>query len=144
MSGERTRTPAHFWIVGVLALLWNTMGAWDYVATQFKIQAYMSHFTAQQLDYFNSFPAWAVAGWAFGVWGAFVGSIALLLRKRCALWCFLVSIAGLVVTTLYNFGMSNGAEIMGAGGVIFSIVIWIVAVLLAVYAWRQRENGVLQ
>ena len=143
MSGERTRTPAHLWVVGILSLLWNAMGAWDYVATQFKIQSYMSHFSQEQLDFFYGLPKWAVAGWALGVWGAFVGSIALLLRKKWALWCFVVSVVGLVLTTLHNFGLSNGAEIMGTGGVIFSVVIWIVALVLVVYAWRQSGNGVL-
>jgi hypothetical protein len=33
------RPPIHFWIIAVLALLWNAMGALDYVATQMKIEA---------------------------------------------------------------------------------------------------------
>ena len=50
--GPRPRTPMHLWIVGVLALLWNFMGAFDYLATQLKLESYMSNFTQEQLDYF--------------------------------------------------------------------------------------------
>ncbi len=32
----RTRTPVHLWIVGVLALLWKGMGAFDDLATQMR------------------------------------------------------------------------------------------------------------
>jgi len=67
--GARVRTPVHLWVVGVLALLWNAMGAFDYLATQFKLEFYVKQFTPEQLSYFYGFPAWAVAGWAFGVWG---------------------------------------------------------------------------
>jgi hypothetical protein len=77
------------------------------------------------------------------VWGAFAGAIGLLLRKKWAVWAFVVSIAGMIVTTIYNFGMTNGAEIMGTGGVIFTVVIWVVAIFLLCYSWSQAKKNVL-
>lgn len=142
-EGTRPRTPIHLWIVGALSLLWNAMGAFDYVATQLKLDFYMSQFSAEQLKYFYAFPAWAVSGWAFGVWGAFIGSILLLARKRLALWAFVISIVGMLVSSLYTLVLSNGLEIMGSAGAAFSAVIWVVAILLIVYSWRQTQNGVL-
>ncbi len=139
----RSRTPIHLWIVGVLSLLWNAMGAFDYVATQLKLDFYMSQYSPEQLEYFYAFPAWAVSGWAFGVWGAFIGSILLLARKRWALWAFVVSFLGMLVSSLYTLVLSNGLEIMGSAGLAFSAVIWVVAILLIVYSWRQTQNGVL-
>lgn len=139
----RARTPVHLWIVGVLALLWNALGAFDYLATQLELDFYMSQFTEAQLEYFYAFPAWAVAGWAVAVWLALAGSVGLLLRQRWAVWAFGLSILGMATSSLYSFGMSNGAEIMGTGGVIFSVVIWIVAILLFVYARAMAKRGVL-
>jgi hypothetical protein len=139
----RRRTPVHLWIVGVLAVLWNLMGAFDYLATQLQLDFYMSQFTEEQLAYFYAFPAWAVAGWAFAVWGGVVGSIGLLLRRKWSVWAFAVSLAGLFVSSVYNFGMSNGAEVMGTGGVIFSVIIWAVAIFLLVYARSQAKLDVL-
>ena len=138
------RTPVHLWIVGVLALLWTAMGAFDYLATQLELESYMARFSEAQLDYFYGFPTWAVAFWAFGVWGAFAGSIGLLLRKKWALWAYVVSLGGLVVNSIYTLGMSNGIEVMGTGGMIFSLVIWVVAIALLVYACRQTKSGVLR
>jgi hypothetical protein len=119
------------------------MGVFDYLATQLELEFYMSQFTPEQLAYFNAFPAWMTAFWAFGVWGGLVGAIGLLLRKKWAVWAFVVSIAGLFVSSIYNFGMADGAEIMGTGGVIFTVVIWIVAILLLCYSWSQAKKGVL-
>jgi hypothetical protein len=143
-AGEiRRRTPVHLWIVGVLALLWNAMGAFDYLATQLKLDFYMSQFTEQQLAYFYGFPAWAVAGWAFGVWGGLAGAIGLLLRRRWAVWAFAVSFAGMVVSTIFTLVLSNGAEVMGSEGAVFSAVIGVVAVFLLVYARAQAKRSVL-
>lgn len=142
MDGAR-RTPVHLWVVGVIALLWNLMGAFDYVATQFRIDAYMSQFGEEQLEYFYGIPPWAVSGWAFAVWGALAGSIGLLLRYKWSLWAFVVSFVGLVVSTIYSFGLANGAEVMGTGGVIFSAIIWVIAIFLIVYSRSLAQREVL-
>ena len=137
------KTPVHLWVVGVLALLWNLMGAFDYLATQMQLEFYMSQFTDAQLEYFYSFPKLMTACWAFATWGAVAGSIGLLLRKKWAVWAFAVSCAGMVFTTIYNFGLTNGAEIMGSGAIIFSVVIWVIAFFLLYYSWSQAKKGVL-
>jgi hypothetical protein len=143
-AGEaQPRTPVHLWIIGVLTLLWNLMGAFDYLATQLELEFYMSQFTPEQLAYFYGFPAWAVAGWAFGVWGAVAGSLGLLLRKKWSVWAFAVSLAGMLVSSIYTLGLSDGAQMMGTGGVIFSVVIWVVAIILLVYARTMANRGVL-
>lgn len=139
----RTRTPVHLWIVGVLALLWSGMGAFDYLATQMELDFYMSQFSDAQLAYFYAFPAWVVAAWAFGVWGGVAGALGLLLRRSWAVWMFGLSLLGLAVTTVYNFALTDGAAVMGTVGVIFTVVIWVVAILLFVYARRQTARGVL-
>jgi hypothetical protein len=143
-GGEaRRKTPIHLWVVGVVSLLWNAMGAFDYLATQLKMDFYMSQFSVDQLAYFYAFPAWAVAGWAFGVWGAFAGSIGLLMRRSWSVWAFAVSLAGMAVSSIYTLGLSNGAEVMGSGAIAFSAVIWIVAIFLLLYSWAQAKAGVL-
>ena len=143
VPGRAGRAPIHLWIVGVLSLLWNLMGAFDYLATQLELDFYMDQFTEEQLSYFYGFPAWAVAGWAIAVWSAVAGSVGLLLRKSWSVWAFALSLAGMVVSTIYTLGLSEGARVMGTGGLAFSVVIWLVGILLLIYAWRQRRAGVL-
>ena len=142
-GAARSKTPVHLWIVGILSLLWNAMGAFDYLATKLQLDFYMSQFSEKQLEYFYGFPALMTAFWAIAVWGSVAGSIGLLMRKKWAVWAFAVSCAGMVVTTIYSYGMSNGAEIMGTGGVIFSVFIWIIALFLLWYSWSQAKKGVL-
>lgn len=140
---EATKTPIHLWIVGILSLLWNAVGAFDYTATQSRLESYMSQFTAEQLEYFYSFPVWMDAAWAIAIWSSLLGSIGLLLRKAWAVWLFAVAILGLAVSTLYNFVLSDGMAMMGGGAAIFSAVIWIIALILLFYSRAMAARKVL-
>ncbi len=137
-------TPKHLWVVGILAVLWNAMGAWDYYATQTRNEAYMSGFTPEQLEFFYGFPTWVVAFWAIAVWGGLLGSVLLLMRKAWAVPVFLVSFVAMVITAFQNFVLSNGLEVMGdAVSLIFTVAIFLVSLGLYLYARAMRERGVL-
>ena len=142
-GGVVVKTPVHLWIVGVLSLLWNSMGAFDYLASQLKLEFYMGQFEPELLEYFYNIPPWAIGCWAIGVWFAFAGSVGLLLRKRWSMWAFGISIAGMILNSVYSYILSNGLEIMGTGGLIFSAVIWIIAIGLFLYARAMSNQGVL-
>ena len=45
-----TRAPWHLWVVGIISLLWNAMGAFDYLMSQTRNEQYMAAFTPEQLD----------------------------------------------------------------------------------------------
>lgn len=144
-AAGRAPAPWHLWVIGVIAVLWNSMGAFDYFMTQTHNAAHLASYSQVQLDYFFGLPAWVVACWAIGVWGGLLGSVLLLLRKGVAEWVFLASLVGAVLTPIYNFALSNGMEIMGggAGTLIFPVVIVVVAVALYLYARAMRRRGVL-
>ena len=137
------RRPASLWTVGIVSLLWNAFGAFDYLATHLRLDFYMSQFTAEQIAYFDSFPGWAVAGWAFGVWGALAGSIGLLLARRWAVWAFSISLAGLAVSSVYMCLRSEAVAMMGPISIVMSAIIWIVAIALLWYSVRKKNQGVL-
>ncbi|MBL4539781.1 MAG: hypothetical protein JKP96_14030 [Oceanicaulis sp.] len=136
---ERPKTPVWFWIVGVVALIWNGFGAVDYTLTQMGNEAYLSAFTEEQLAFYLGFPLWYEAVWALAVWSAMLGSAALLIRTRFAAPLFLVSIAFYIISAAYLFGFTAAYDLMGGiGGVIFSLVIF----LSLVAFWRVAAWGV--
>ncbi len=140
----RKRTPRHLWVVGVIALLWSSMGALDYIMTQTKNEAYMGKFTAEQLEFFYGQPSWVVAAWAIAVWGGLLGAVLLLVRRRLAVWVFFASLIAMVLTTIHNYALSNGMEVMGgAGSLIFTAVIFLVALALFLYSLRMQRREIL-
>ncbi len=140
-----TTAPWHFWVIGVLALTWNSIGALDYTMTQTRNASYMSSFTPEQLAYFYSIPKWAISTWALSVWGGVLGSLALLLRRRWAVPVFAVSLVAMLPTFFQNYVLTDGLAVMGgAGALIFTAVIVIVGVVLLAYARNQARNGILR
>ena len=71
-------------------------------------------------------------------------TVALLLASRWAVTAFAISLTGLIVTTTWTVFFTNGMELMGTGGAIFSAVIFVIAVLLLMYSRRMRARGVLR
>jgi len=140
---SKTKTPIHLWIVAILAVLWNAVGAFDYVATQYQLESYIGQFTPEQLDYFFAFPVWMVAAWAIAVWASVLGSLSLLMRKAFSVWLFGISILGLAVSSIYNFVLSDGMAVMGSEGATFTAVIWIIALFLYFYSKAMAARRVL-
>jgi hypothetical protein len=141
----QVRTPAHLWIVGVLALLWNCFGCYDYLMTNLKNQAYLAQFGADQLAYFDSLPGWLTAFWALGVWGGLAGALLLLARSRHAVPAFVISLIGAVVGLGYQMFMTQMPASMKTGVMGFMPwVIIIIAALLLWYAWSVGKKGILR
>lgn len=103
------RTPMHLWIVGVLSLLWNCFGSYDYLMTRMRNMDYLAGMTPPGvsvdtlLAYLDGMPLYAQFGWGLGVWSALVGSILLLMRKRWSIWAFGLSLFGMVLSFGYMF-----------------------------------------
>ena len=138
------RTPAHLWIVGVLSLLWNCFGAYDYLMTRTHNMAYLSRSGDPNavLAWVASMPLYAQIGWGLGVWGGLLGAVLLLMRSRYALWSFLVSLIG----TALSFGGQalTGPMPNGSGMKAMMVFILLLGIGQAWYAWRESEAGHLK
>lgn len=138
------RTPWHLWVVGLLSLLFNSYGGFDYLMTQTENAGYLANFTAEQRAYFTGFPLWMDVVWAVGVWGAVLGSLLLLLKRRWAFPVFAVSLAAFLISLVYSYALSDGSRIMGSMGTIMNVVITLVAIGEVLYARAMTRRGVLR
>ncbi|MXO74552.1 hypothetical protein GRI40_04855 [Altererythrobacter aerius] len=144
--------PWHLWAVGLISLLWNAFGGYDYVMTQTRNPDYFASISdqmgmsaAEMTAFFDSFPAWASALWAIGVWGSILGSILLLARSRHAATAFLVSLAGAVLSFIYQATIDlPPAMEAGTMNKVMPFVIIGAVVLQWIYARRMRGAGVLR
>ena len=62
-----------------------------------------------------------------GVWGGIVGTLLLLLKRRLAAPVLLISFLSMVITAIYNYGVTNGIEVMGKGALVFTVFIFLIA-----------------
>lgn len=147
LESTPTRTPGHLWAVGVISLLWNSFGCFDYAQTKLDPVGYMTSMGMGEAEiaYTQAMPAWLSVFWALGVWGSLAGSIFLLLRSRHAVTAFAVSLLGLAVSQIYQFTDSSIPESMyGTAMIGVTAVIWASLLFFLWYANRMKAAGVLR
>jgi hypothetical protein len=139
-------TPLHLWIVGVVSLLWNSFGCYDYTMTRLDPAGYLSAsgFGVESVTYLQSLPAWITAFWALGVWGSLAGSFLLLLRSRHAATAFAASLLGLAVSQFSQWTGPLPAEMNTSATWGITATIWIVLIALLLYARAQVRAWVLR
>jgi hypothetical protein len=138
------KAPTHIWVVGVISLLWNAFGAYDYTMTNLRDPGYVAQFPPEMMDVIDAFPMWTMAAWALGVWGALAGSVLLLMRSRFAVHAFAVSLAGLAGSQVYQATIDLPEAMTGGAMMAMTAVIWIGALAFLWYAWKQAKAGVLR
>ena len=145
-DAPRAATPWHFWVVTVLALLWNGFGAYDYFMSKTGGDAYLKKMGENdvQIAHMHAYPAWMTADWAIGVWGGLLGALLLIAKTRYAFHVFVVSLAAFLVMLVYTYGLTDGGKVMGQQGMIFNLIILALCVLFSWYAWAMTKRGVLR
>lgn len=140
------KAPWHLWVVGVIAVLFNSIGVFDFVMSMARGGEYMASagMTPAQIAHYEGMPAWMMVVWAVGVWGAFLGSALILLRRQAAAPVLAVSLAAFLVSLVYTYVLTNGGEIMGRAMAITSAVITALLLFFMWYSWRMTKRGVLR
>lgn len=151
MDIPRGRAPWHLWLVGILTLLFNGYGAFDYYMTQTGDAAYMQMAGESMgvdgptaLAFFGSFPPWMVAFWAIGVFSSVAGSLLLLARSRLTVAAFVLALVGLVGTAIGQLSIETPDWASSQTTTIIAIVIWSVQVFSLIYFRSMRLRGVLR
>ena len=79
------KPPTWFWVVSVIALLWNLVGVFNYLNQAFNQVAMLESLNQAQREAFEGIPAWATAAFAIAVFSGTIACIGLLLRKKWAM-----------------------------------------------------------
>jgi uncharacterized membrane protein YphA (DoxX/SURF4 family) len=138
--------------VGIVSLLWNAFGGYDYTMSQLRDPAYLEQtmgpfgVSVEQANaWLDGFPVWATALWAIGVWGSVLGSILLLIRSRLAVWAFVASFVGAAINFAYETTTEQIPQMADQPSArIMPLVILAAIALQWFYARRQTAAGVLR
>ena len=140
-SNGKVKVPVWYWIVSIVALIWNLMGAMAYLGQAFITEEMKAAMPEERLALMENTPAWATAAFAFAVWGGVLGCIALLLRKKWAKMVLMVSLLGILIQLGYSYFMTNAVEVYGtAQGVVMPIVLIVIGVGLVVFANSAQKK----
>lgn len=140
---ETAKAPWHLWVVGGLGLIWNLFGGFIYYTTQTMSAETLQSFDEATRVYMESIPAWFHGAWAIAVWGAVLGCVLLLLRKKLAVPVFLISFLAQLVCVAYAVAAGGYSLPDGTTTMISSAVISLIQIGLIYYSRKMAGAGVL-
>lgn len=141
MSDSKIKPAKSFWIISTIALIWNLMGANQYLQQAYNTESFRAMFTEEQFELIQAMPSWAIAAFAFAVFGGTAGCVFLLLRKRLAKIFFIISLIGIVFQMIYNMIIVDAMEVYGPGAIIMPIMVIAVGFFLFWYSKKSIANG---
>ena len=136
MMNDKTVGGVHwsFWTIGAVALIWNVMGGINFFA-QMNADALAAYPEAARA-LVEGRPAWATGAFAIAVFGGALGCLLLLLRKSAALYLFIASLLGVIVTNIHTLGVAGSTEIW-----VGSVMSLAVAAFLIWYSKQAGNKG---
>jgi len=122
------KPPIWFYVVVVVALLWNAAGLMAVVADLRLSASDIAALPADQQALYAARPGWSVVGSVIAVVGGTLGCLLLLIRKRLASLVFVLSLVGVVIQDFGIFVIAGAAK----GGSLVPIVLQGIVLLIAV------------
>ena len=132
-----------FWVIAIIALLWNLMGVAAYIMmTQATPEMIAESYGQGFADAFATKPAWATSAFAIAVFGGLLGCIGLLLRKAWSKMLFIISLIGVIVHNIWGV-MAGTLSLVGTFDKIMTVAVMLIAIFLIWFANKNTNDGVL-
>lgn len=133
--------PKRFWIIAVLALLWNLLGLAMFVMQVTMSPETLAAMPATQREVVEATPSWLDAVFGVAVASGVLGAVGLLLRRRWAVPMFALSLAAVLVQVLAGYLVTPAWAASGAAGLVLPALLIAIAIALVGYARTAVRRG---
>lgn len=141
---EQTKIPTWFWVISIIALVWNAMGLFAFLGDMFMSDEKLAAMEeAKRLLYENN-PTWSKIAYGFATIGGFLGSLLLVLKKKSAYIVLLISLLGIIVQMYHSLFRAESTDVYGPGAVIMPIMVMVIGIGLVWFARHATTKGWLR
>ncbi len=137
----RVKPSSAFWVIAIIALLWNLSGLFAFFSEVFITEEALSSLTDAQRQLYESTPVWLKVFYGIAVFGGTLGCIVLLLRKKLSIQLFTISLIAIIIQMSYSLFMTNAIEVYGIVSAIMPMVVIGIGVFLVWYSRRSKNMG---
>jgi hypothetical protein len=135
------RKPSNlFWVISVMALVWNLMGVFNYLTQAFMTNEILASLPKDQKLLYEKVPAWVTAAFAVAVFSGTLGALLLLLKKKVSSTFFILSFVGIIVQMTYGLLISENTDSYGPLGLVMPLMIIAIGGYLIWYSKKAAEN----
>lgn len=141
---ETKKPTALFWVIAIVALVWNIFGVLAYLGQAFMTEETLKMLPTAEQELYAATPSWVTAAFAIAVWFGLLGAIALLIKKRFAYQLFLLSLLGVIGQQVYSYFLSDTLEVYGNQAIIMPVIVLILSVVFVWYSKKSIQEGILK
>ncbi len=123
-----------FWVICIIALIWNVMGCINFIMQM--IPNMLADYPESAQSLITSRPLWVTIAFAIAVFGGVLAEALLLLKKATAYYLFVASLLGVIVVNIHTFQVNGAIDIW-----IGSLMSLVIAVSLIWYTKLVKRKG---
>ncbi|MBL4725046.1 MAG: hypothetical protein JKY73_06735 [Lutibacter sp.] len=115
MENMKIKIPIWFWVIAIFFLLWNIMGIISFFGHTFISDESLAKLPEKERELYGDYPIWTTIIFAIAVFGGFIGSIGLVLKKKWAKMAFIISLVAIIPQMIHNVFFTKSMEVYGQG-----------------------------
>lgn len=133
--------PRTFWIIGIVALIWNLLGLAAFFGDVMMSAEALASLPEEHQELYLSSPIWLKAVYGVATVGGCLACIGLLLKKKWSMSLFMISLIAIVIQMGYSIFFTNAAEVLGSQAYIMPILVIGIGVFLWYYSKSANAKG---
>lgn len=128
-----------FWIIAVIALLWNLMGIFQFISATFMLDAMVEALPEEQAVLYTGMPSWYFVVFGIATVTGLVASITMLMRKKITVPLFGISLLTVLIIQAYWLFATDVIDIMGPASIAMPLVV--IVIFLYYYNKGAAQKG---
>ena len=140
MNNKTKQNTSRFYIISVLALIWNILGVIAYLGQVYMPQEVKQALPPAEQAYYANVPSWVTGAFAIAVFAGALGCIALLLKKKIAISLLFISLIAVLVQFVYNTIIQTDMEVTVAK-LVWPVLIIAIAIFLVWFSKDSKTKG---
>ena len=139
MSELKSKPPLSFWIISILALIWNISGVITYTRIIFWSDEIFNGLSVIEKEYLTTIPVMTSVTYAIYIFAGLFGSLLLLLKSKEAALVLLVAFIAQIINQHYFLVTQETIEITSNNST-YPIISISISFLLVVFACRNHKE----
>lgn len=141
MTNSTNKPNTGFWIISVIALIWNLLGVDGFFGQALMSDRFKSMYTDEQLEIINNLPSWYIVVFGIAVIASALASLLMLMKKKMAVQLFQLGLLAVIIQATFNLFFNEGRSAYGPFEYSMTILIPVVSILLLLYSKHALKKS---
>jgi len=133
-----------FWIIAIVALLWNLMGIFQFIGPMFFPEIVYEGYSQEAIDMFKNLPSWYWVVFGIATISGLLASITQLMRNKISVMLFLVSLITVIIVEAYYIFGTNVTDVLGQAAIVMPVIVAILSIVFYFYSKSAARKGWLR